>query len=320
MKIARVTTHGVRGLPDRTFDLTDPSNGQPLDVVFLSGAPGAGKTSFLDAIAAAKEDVAPYGPRRSPASMVRRGAAAAKIRIDWWLTDAERARLAVDRPELSSESILSPSVPPSTAHDPRLVTLLGAYDHRPETPKLEYFHEHRTLARGSTGSSALAPADQRAMRLGKDLFKYAVLPRYLVEVYLDALSGGTAAAEFEKGYASLSRTRKPGGLRKTHAGREVFFVADDGSEVGIEDLSASEQQAVIFAATVPFVGLAHSVLLVDAPELHLSSAAVVPFTFALAELSVGNQLIVATGSAELVRKAAAHAVITLGTPPGKLGS
>jgi hypothetical protein len=309
VKIARVTTQGVRGLPDRTFELTDSSSGRPLDVVLVTGASGSGKTSFLDAIAAAKEDVAPYGPRRSPAALVRRGSAAAKIRIDWWLTDAERARLAVDKSVISSESILSPTIPPSTAHDPRLVTLLGAYDHRRETPKLEYFHEHRTLARGSTGSSALDPAEQRGLRLGKDLFKYAVLPRYLMELYLDGPAG---AAEFEKGYAALNRGRKPGGLRKTHAGREVFFVAADGTEVGIEDLSASEQQAVIFAATVQLVGLAGSVLLVDAPEKHLESGAVVPFTFALLELAVDNQLIVATGSAELVRRAAPGSVITLG--------
>ena len=136
MKIARVTVSGVRGLPDRTFDLTDPSSGRPLDMVFVTGAPGSGKTSFLDAIAAAKEDVAPYGPRLSPAPYVRRGSVAAKIRVDWWLTDDERARLAADKPEISSESILSPSIPPSAAHDARLVALLGAYDHSPATPKI----------------------------------------------------------------------------------------------------------------------------------------------------------------------------------------
>jgi hypothetical protein len=308
MKIARVTTSGVRGLPDRTFELTDPSTGRPLDVVFVTGAPGAGKTSFLDAIAAAKEDVAPYGPRRSPAPYVKKGSAAAKIRIDWWLTDDERARLASDKPEIGSESILSPRVPPSTAHDARLVALLGTYDHSPETPKMEYFHEHRTVARGSTGSSALGPADQRGLRLDKDLFKYAVLPRYLVELYLD---GPTGAQEFERRFTSLCHTRKPGGLRKTHAGREVFFVADDGTEVGVEDLSASAQDALIFAATTQLVGLAHSILLVDAPEKHMESAAAVPFTFALAELGDDNQLIVATGSKELVRQAKAHAVLRL---------
>jgi hypothetical protein len=310
MKIARVTTSGVRGLPDRTFELTDPANGRPLDLVLITGGPGAGKTSFLDAIAAAKEDVAPYGPRRSPAPYVRKGAAAAKIKIDWWLTDAERARLAVDRPELTSESILSPSIPPSTSHDARLVALLGTYDHTTETPKVEYFHEHRTVARGATGSSALSPADQRGLRLGKELFKYAVLPRFLMELYLD---GGPAVAEFERRYAALHALRKPGGLRKTHAGREVFFVGPDETQVGIEDLSASEQQAVIFAATSQFIGLSRSVLLVDAPELHLESGAVLPFVAGLGHLGDDNQLVVATGSRELVRETRAQAVIRLGS-------
>ena len=310
MKIARVTTAGVRGLPDRTFELTDPGTGRPLDTVLVTGPPGAGKTSFLDAIAAAKEDVAPYGPRRSPAPYVKRGAAAAKIRIDWWLTDDERARLAVDKPEIASESILSPSIPPSTAHDARLVALLSAYDHTPETPKLEYFHEHRTLARGSTGSSALAPADQRGLRLGKELFKYAVLPRFLMDLYLD---GGPGPKELERRLAAFPIRRRPGGLRKTHAGREAFFVGDDGTEVGIEDLSASEQQALIFAATSLFIGLARSILLVDAPEKHLASEAVLPFASGLGQLGFDNQLVIATGSRELVREARPQAVIRLGS-------
>ncbi len=310
MKIARVTTSGVRGLPDRTFELTDPASGRPLDLVLITGAGGSGKTSFLDAIAAAKEDVAPYGPRRSPAPYVRKGAAAAKIRIDWWLTDDERTRLAADRPELTSESILAPSIPPSMAHDARLVALLSAYDHTPETPKIEYFHEHRTICRGATGSSALGPADQRGLRLGKELFKYAALPRFLVELYLD---GGPPIAEFEARYAALHQARKPGGLRKTHAGREVFFVGADGTEVGIEDLSASEQQAVLFAATAQFIGLARSILLVDAPELHVEGGAVLPFVAGLGHLGVDNQIIVATGSRELVRETRAQAVLRLGT-------
>lgn len=310
MKIARVTTTGVRGLPDRTFDLTDPASGKPLDVVVVTGPAGSGKTSFLDAIAAAKEDVAPYGPRRSPAPYVRRGAAAAKIRIDWALSDAERARLAVEKPEITSESILSPSIPPSTAHDARLVGLLSAYDHTPATPKLEYFHEHRTLARGATGSTALSPSDQRGLRLGKELFKYAALPRFLVELYLD---GGTGPAELTRRLAALTPSKKPGGLRKTSAGREVFFVGEDESPVGIDDLSASEQQALIFAATSIFIGLSGSILLVDVPEKHLGSEAIVPFVAGLAELDRDNQLILATGSRELVQKTRAQAVVRLGS-------
>ena len=123
-----------------------------------------------------------------------------------------------------------------------------------------------------------------------------------MELYLD---GPTTAREFERRFAALCAGRKSGGLRKTRAGREVFFVADDGSEVGVEDLSASQQQALIFAATAELCGLSHSVLLVDSPEKHLESTAAVPFTFALAELGIDNQLIIATGSKELVRGAPA---------------
>ena len=309
MKIARITTTGVRGLPDRTFDLTDPANGQPFDMVFVTGPSGSGKTSFLDAIAAAKEDVAPYGARKSTAQYVRHGAKAAKIKIDWWLGEPERASIGARGAEIGTESILAPHIPPSGAHDVALQTLLETYDHTTENGKVEYFHAHRTLARGATGSSALSPDSQASLRLGKEIFKYAVLPRYLLEIHLDGEAG---PAEFQKRFATLSETKKLGGLRKTGSGREVFFTGSDGAELAIEDLSGSEQMAVLFAATSMFLGLSRSLLLIDTPEKHLESGRVVPFTFALPGLGVDNQLIVATGSKELVSAANPQAVIKLG--------
>lgn len=310
MKIARVKTQGVRGVADRTFDFTDPSTGAPLDFVVVTGPGGSGKTSLLDAIAAAKEDVAPYGPRRSSAPYVRRGARAAKIVIDWWLSESERARFGVDRAEIASESILAPDVPPSDGHDPRLVALLSDYDHSPEIGKIEYFHEHRTIARGATGSSALAPSDQRGLRLGKDLFKYAVLPRYVLELCLD---GGVGQQAFAERFAALCRTKRLGGVRKTYAGREPYFVGEDGAETDVASLSSSEQQALLFAATFLFIGLSGSVVLVDTPELHLASAAVVPFALALRGLGRDNQLVLATGASELVASASPASIIRLGT-------
>jgi hypothetical protein len=146
--------------------------------------------------------------------------------------------------------------------------------------------------------------------LSKELFKYAVLPRFLVELYLDGAATGAPAA-FERRFAALCRTKKPLGLRKTYAGRELFFAGEDGAEVTVEDLSASEQQAVIFAATAELIGLARSIALVDAPEKHLEGGAVLPFVAGLAELGPDNQLVVASGSRELVRETRAHAVIRL---------
>jgi hypothetical protein len=310
MKIARISTNGFVGLPDRSFDLTDPASGAPLDRVVVTGGPGSGKTSFLKAIAAAKEDVAPYAGRGATARFVRPGAAAAKIKIDWHLSEAERGRLGLSRPELSSESILGPGIPPSRAHDPRLVALLGAYDHSPETGKFELFHADRTLARGAVGSNAIDTFDQRLLRLGDDLRKYSALPRFLIELCIDQPDG---ARVFQEVFGALCATKRFGGLKRVGRARTPFFVTPDGVEVEIDDLASSEQQAVIFAGTALLIGLSSSVALVDTPEKHLACSEVVPFALALSSLGNDNQLILATGSQELASAAPPQNVIRLGS-------
>ena len=78
-----------------------------------------------------------------------------------------------------------------------------------------------------------------------------------------------SAEQFAHRLAALTHSTRPGGLRKTSTGRRLFFIAGDGGGSASKELSASEQQAVIFAATALFIGLAPSVVLVDAPEKHL---------------------------------------------------
>jgi hypothetical protein len=315
VKIARLTTSGFRGLPDRTFELAD-SGGAPHALVVVTGPPASGKTSFLDAIAAAKEDIGPYGAPRSPDEYLRPGAPAAKLTVDWVLDAEERSRLGMpDRPA-TSESILGGRLGLRGPSDPYLAALLKSYDHDPAHGKLEYFHDGRTLSPEATGPSGTDADDQRGLRLGKSLRKYAAIPRFLLEVGLgvdDRL--GTAeegVAKIAAAFASLCRTKRFAGLTRS-AGRRVpvFQGAGDGLlELGA--LSSSELDALIFAATSLLIGLDHSVVLVDSPELHLGSAAVVPFVIALTKLGADNQLIVATGSKELAASAPAAAVIRLG--------
>src|SRR5580692_1175034 len=92
MKIQRISTNGFRGLPDRAFELAEARGGHPFDLVLVTGAAGAGKTSFLEAIVAAKEDVGAYGASRSAAACVRPGELGAKVRVEWVLSEDERAR------------------------------------------------------------------------------------------------------------------------------------------------------------------------------------------------------------------------------------
>src|SRR5262245_17434526 len=126
MKLRRVTTDGVRGIADRSYDLTDRT-GAAASVVVVTGPSGSGKTSFLDAVAAAKEDIAPWGAGHSWTKVVRAGAGAAKVRLEWELNDEERRRVGLDTPVIETESIFSPTTPPGQGHDPRVATALERY-------------------------------------------------------------------------------------------------------------------------------------------------------------------------------------------------
>ena len=91
MKILRLQASGFRGLPDRAFDFAQGASGAPLDVAIVAGEAGSGKTSLLEAVIAAKEDVGAYGPARPP-SYLRAGERTARLEATWLLSPAEKMR------------------------------------------------------------------------------------------------------------------------------------------------------------------------------------------------------------------------------------
>jgi energy-coupling factor transporter ATP-binding protein EcfA2 len=298
MKLRRVTTDGVRGLADRAYDLTDARTGAAAPVVVLTGPSGSGKTSFLDAIAAAKEDIAPWGARHSWTKVVRNGAGAAKIRLTWELDDEEQKRMGLDARVVESESIFSPTIAPGQGHDPRLEALLERYDHDPAHGKVEYFFAERTLAREAIGFSALDPSMQKRTRLDRDLRKYGALHKYLPELHLGLheRSGAPPGRErFAASFARLCPGRRVLGVSRTADRLEVTFDGGPQGPVPIHALPHGEQQAVLFAGAFELLGLNHSIVLVDGPELHQSQEGAGPFASALTQLGDNNQLIFATG-------------------------
>jgi predicted ATPase len=84
--------------------------------------------------------------------------------------------------------------------------------------------------------------------------------------------------------------------------------------VGPDDLSEGEAQAVLFALAFRAFGLRGSLVLVDEPELHIHASRRVPFLHGLIGLGPDNQLIVATGAAELLNAADPGQVIDLSAP------
>jgi hypothetical protein len=322
MKIQRLITNGFRGLPDRSFELGEARGGSPFDVVYVTGPAGSGKTSFLDAIVAAKEDVAPYGQPRSSAEYVRRGESGAKVRVDWVLSADERARSGAQTDLISTESIFASAFVPVPGHDPSIVSVLGDYDLDPGTGKVELFHARRRLPRGPNARSMTAsavPSIARGLRLLRDDAKYGGLEEYAVQVSLglDAADpnerGGErlAASQLAAAFATLCRTKRLDGVRRIDGGLEPRFVDGGGHHHGIDQLSDSERQAFLFAGTFVRCGVSGSLVLIDTPELHLSGADAPAFLAAIARLGADNQLVVATGSSEILAAASASQVIRL---------
>jgi hypothetical protein len=79
----------------------------------------------------------------------------------------------------------------------------------------------------------------------------------------------------------------------------------------VTGLPHAEQQAVLVAATFEMLGLDHSIVLVDGPELHQSAAGVAAFARGILDLGADNQVIFATGSANLADELAFAITIDL---------
>lgn len=316
MKIKRVVTNGFRGLPDRTFDLTSTRTGNAANIVLVTGPAGIGKTSFLEAIIAAKEDVGPYGLKRPSISFIRPGEAAAKVRIDWVLTSDEKARVGATESEITSESIFARDEFSITEHNASLAALLGEYDIDPNLGKVEYFHASRRIPRGGAPSMASSgiPEGEKLGRLTRDDAKYARVAQYVVEatVGLHDRDGKRGVARLAEAFAKLCRTRELAGIEK--AGRSVAprFADVRGAIVGIDELSDSERQALLFAVTFIRSGIEHSVVMIDTPELHIPEPEVGVFVAGLAQLGLDNQLVIATGSQGIAARNPDAVIISMG--------
>ena len=333
MKLVRLNVAGFRGLPDRAFDLTDHSNGTPQDVVLVTGDCGGGKTSFLDAILAAKEDVGAYGPRRPPASFVRPGAQTARVEVRWWLSPEERRRAGIAEAEITTVSIFGDGTPPLSTHPEGLRALLAEYSREPERGKVEYFHAERALPPGSgtrPASGDSSPRMEARTRLALSLEKYRPLRGYLIEAILN---NGLALADTvrERGIAlsrpepdaqtrirevlrPLLRDKAFDGVDRPESGYRVRFRCRDGGTVDLDELSASERQAVLFGVTFLRSGVHESVVLIDTPELHLHPSRHAELFAALCSLGRDNQIIAATTSAELLATVRSDQVIDLSAP------
>lgn len=300
MKIQRATFFGVAGVPNLTLDLTDARSGAPHPLVVVTGPSGSGKTRLIEALIAAKEAIRPYGLMTPGAPWIASGNAA-RVLVTFHLDEAERDFAGASAPALEAEVIFAPERAHCEADD-GLRAVLGRYAHNPAHGKVDYFPAERRFTTFPP-FPGFGPAEQRVVRLTKDQRKYG-----FVFPFLRALEADAARRErFAAALAALSPT-----CRYVHdRSGEVIprcFSSRGGAPVTALQLSHGEADAVLFAATAAAIGLDHSLVFVDRPDLHADDLG--HLVAGLASLGQDNQLVL-TGRADLAAAAPAALVVNL---------
>jgi hypothetical protein len=331
MKLLHLRTDRFRGLPDRSFAFTAPGTDVPFDVVIVGGDAGSGKTSLLEAIIAAKEDVGAYGAPR-PASYVRAGERTARLEARWLLSPAERTRAGVQEATVTTVSVFGDGAPALAPHSEGLRALFREHSCDRARAKVEYFHASRALppTRGARLPSAHAVDSDARLRLTTSNDKHRLLRAYVAGA-IQADNMALAESVRDKGIAlgtgqfqarqEIRDTLRPfllgkafDGIEPEGEGYRLRFLQRDRTGLDLEELSASEQQGALFALTFQRLGLDHSIVLIDEPELHIPAADRVRFLQAVVELGRDNQILAATGSTEIRAAALPAQVIDLSRP------
>lgn len=304
MKIQSVSFLGVRGLRDASYDFTAREAARPHEVVVFTGPRASGKTRALEAIVAAKEAIAPYGPMVPGAPWIAPGAAVSKIKIAFHLDDAEVTAARAASPVVEAEVTFLPNRARGEA-PAGLVSLLQRYAHDPEVGKVEYFPASRAIP-GLPPFAGLNTAEQRLARASTDARKYSFVTRFLRDLDADPDRGRELGALLEALSPSVRVVPGPPG-----EGLPRCLSSHGGPAVTPAELSDGEADAVLFAATALGIGLGRSLILIDRPDQYVDPAHLPSFLTGLRSLGSGNQIILASSSPDLARAAAPAAVIAL---------
>jgi len=285
MKILRATFLGIRGVGDATLDLTDPRTGAPHGTVVVTGPSGSGKTRVLEALIAAKEAIGSYGMPTTGERWIGPGNAA-KIRITFHLDAAEQVYAGTSSATLEAEVIFLAARARCEA-DEGLRAVLERYSHDRAQGKLEYFAASRRIPT-TAPFAGLGTAEQRIGRAGKEPRKYSFVVPFLRSLEHDrARADGFAARLAALSTTCVYQAGPPA------EGVPRCFSSRGGPPATVHELSDGEADAVIFAATAVAVGLDHSLVFIDRPDLHLDDVG--HLLGGLAALGQDNQLFLAAG-------------------------
>jgi len=310
LRIRSLDSRNLRALADGSTVFG--ANEQPADIVVVTGPPGSGKTLFLQTIIAGKEAAAPYGGSPNPKRLIRYGAVAAKLTTEWWLDEDEVAFAGVTSPIQSCEVGFKIGKLPEADGDPGLLAVLARYDHSPSIGKVDYFPTSRAFEADSFFGGSLV-SEQKFQRLSAEPRKYRGILKFL-----RALVMGSQRERWERVVRLFSALTdgavKLAGLDENG---QLDFVVGRGEHVGHAALSASAQQAFVFAGTVVMLELSRSVVLIDTPELYLPPGEAARRLMVLKEHAPSNQWIVATSDPQVIELASKDAIVRLGTPAEK---
>lgn len=283
MRIRHFSFMGVRGLDGLSADWPRSNDA---DLIVVHGRFASGKTAFLDTLAAAKELVGEYGsPDARWDSLVGSNTGAAKVRIDWEASEAERSRMALGDALLSSESILGKGASEGAVALKALLAEPGSADRG----AVHYLHDSRELdAPLSFGAEDASVRNRLTTRNSKFSEIYDLLDQPE-----RAAARTLGAARFSELFPNLEIV----GLRR--AGTSFYPVLrqrETGAQRYYDSLSSSERQAFLIALYSVRMQIVDSVVMIDAPELGFGDNGAVELVRALLRWTQRTQLIVATAS------------------------
>jgi hypothetical protein len=332
MKLAEIEFANVRSLPDGRYSLRGTQSGKPLDVVLVTGPARSGKTSFLEAIAAAKEAAGPYGQVVDLGPMRGGREGRGEISATWELSGAEFRQLEQSGPELKTAAALS-ATDARPMPDAALARVFGRFTRERGRGKFEYFPANRRVPLEPLSSipTPISEEDEGNVRLRKPSNKYEVVARVLQLLALEtSLKLGEDLAQaglvlggrnsdpltpYREAIATMNPDLRFLGVDSQRARQRLVFQRRTGDKLELAQLSDSELQGVLFAVTFERLGLHHSIVLIDTPELHIHPAEHVEFMRRLVLLGQDNQIVAATSSRELLAMAGPGQIIDVGRTP-----